>query len=567
MMEFDFGKLQRPTGTAKPTNPIDIFRASPALEVAPNDLWQGQSKALEEWNNYRQKKDILISLHTGAGKSLVGLLIAQSLINEGTARVLYVCATNDLVYQTSREATSKLGLQHTTRVEGDFSNNLYETGRGFCLTNYQALFNGRTTFTKDKRPGAIIFDDAHVAEKALRDCYTIRIARKDNQAIYENITTVISAYFSNLNKEDYYKGIVSGESVHKVALVPPHAVIALIKEHKLLDIFGKYQLAKTSLGYPLQHLADHIQTCSIFVSRDSIEITPAFLPSKRIDFLNDPDIRRIYLSATLTSEVDFCRAFGKQPSFKIEPESDAGMGERLMLLADKSNLVIGGKRDVSPERVAAVLSIKHKLLITTSSYGAAKKYESIATPPSVKEFSAELEKFRQQIAPGAFVLVARVDGIDLPHATCRVMFVDGLPTGFSLYEIYLYDFLEMRNSFAAKLANRITQMFGRTNRGRNDYSVIVGIDKQLVSWLNTPRNSALLPELLRKQLLLGKSLLEQFEIDDVAKFPNLVEQVIKRDPNWLRYYSESIAGHGDLSPKAVPAIRGVLPSYLPMRAG
>ena len=58
-------------------------------------------------------------------------------------------------------------------------------------------------------------------------------------------------------------------------------------------------------------------------------------------------------------------------------------------------------------------------------------------------------------------MVGRVDGIDLPHATCRMLLADGLPTGFSLHEAYLYDVLEMRNSFAAKLANRITQLFGR----------------------------------------------------------------------------------------------------------
>ena len=86
------------------------------------------------------------------------------------------------------------------------------------------------------------------------------------------------------------------------------------------------------------------------------------------------------------------------------------------------------------------------------------------------------------------------------------MLADGLPTGFSLSEIYLYDFLEMRNSFAAKLSNRIAQMFGRTNRGRNDYSVIFVVNERFVNWLATPRNIALLPELLRKQLLLGRSL-------------------------------------------------------------
>jgi hypothetical protein len=110
--------------------PIEIFRAVPALAGTPNDLWQGQSKALELWHNNRHLRDTLISLHTGAGKSIVGLLIAQSLINEGVPKVLYVCATNDLVSQTSREIETKLGFTHSTRVAGRFSNDSYSTGEG-----------------------------------------------------------------------------------------------------------------------------------------------------------------------------------------------------------------------------------------------------------------------------------------------------------------------------------------------------------------------------------------------------------------------------------------------------
>jgi hypothetical protein len=141
-----------------------------------------------------------------------------------------------------------------------------------------------------------------------------------------------------------------------------------------------------------------------------------------------------------------------------------------------------------------------------------------------------------------FILVGRVDGIDLPHSTCRVMLADGLPTGFSLLEAYLYDTLEMRNSYAAKLANRITQMFGRTNRGRNDFSVIFVSEQRLVNWLSTPRNVALLPELLRKQLLLGRSLVDQFKIKDIQQFPGLITQVVSRDPGWLKYYQDSVSG-------------------------
>ena len=487
-------------------------------------------------------RDTLISLHTGAGKSIVGLLIAQSLINEGVPRVLYVCATNDLVSQTSREIATKLGFMHSTRMLGKFSNESYSTGEGFCLTNYQALFNSRTVFARDNRPGAIIFDDAHVAEKIIRDCFTLKIEKGKLPAIYNRLVALSVPHFDAVSRGDYFRRILTGESSYRVAMLPPGAVVALNRDATLLNLLKEAESEVSEIAFPLGHLADHLSRCTILFSQNEIEICPAFLPSKRLSYLADPEIRRIYLSATLTSEVDFCRAFGRRPSNKIEPESDAGMGERLIILAERGKLTNGGATNVSDLTLAQCLSAQNKLLISTPSYPAASKYQALAVPPTTTSFTQKLEEFRRSTAPSVFLLVGRVDGIDLPHSTCRVMLADGLPTGFSLLESYLYDNLEMRNSYAAKLANRITQMFGRTNRGRNDFSVIFASEQRLVNWLSTPRNVALLPELLRKQLLLGRSLVEQFKIRDVQQFPGLINQVISRDPGWLKYYQDSISG-------------------------
>jgi hypothetical protein len=55
---FDFDKLNRPSARTAPVNPIEIFRTAPALAETPNDLWQGQSKALESWHAQRTQKDV-----------------------------------------------------------------------------------------------------------------------------------------------------------------------------------------------------------------------------------------------------------------------------------------------------------------------------------------------------------------------------------------------------------------------------------------------------------------------------------------------------------------------------
>src|SRR5258708_22195214 len=176
---------------------------------------------------------------------------------------------------------------------------------------------------------------------------------------------------------------MQGESTYGVAVLPPGAVIALTRDATLLNLLKEAEAEVSDIRFPLGHLADHLSTCTILFAKDVIEICPAFLPSRRLSYLADPEIRRIYLSATLTSEVDFCRAFGRRPSNKIEPESDAGMGERLIVMTDKSKLSNGGVKGVSDVDLALCLSAQNKLLISTPSYPAAAKYKSLRTPPSV----------------------------------------------------------------------------------------------------------------------------------------------------------------------------------------
>lgn len=81
-MPIDFGQLQHPKAMKRPVDPIELFQSVRVTDTAINDLWLAQGDALREWHKSRKREDILIQLNTGAGKTLVGLLAAQSLVNE-----------------------------------------------------------------------------------------------------------------------------------------------------------------------------------------------------------------------------------------------------------------------------------------------------------------------------------------------------------------------------------------------------------------------------------------------------------------------------------------------------
>jgi hypothetical protein len=526
---MDFSKLAPISRGRKPTDPFEIFEKRPSVAGAAEDLWRGQTEALGEWTRSRTKRDVLIGLNTGAGKTLVGLLIAQSLVNEGVQNVIYVCATIDLVEQTAKEA-QKLGLDFTTRTSGEFSNDAFESGHGFCITTYHALFNGLSALRRRFPPGAVIFDDAHVAEGILCESFLMRISNDNHPRLFRELTDEFRTHFSELGHRQQFNDTITGQRP-LVMMAAPSAVRQ--HEERLLNILNQAGVGSDEqLKYAFAHLADHLSRCAILFSRGICEITPPFLPALALDVF-ERRIRRVYLSATLQYKTDFVRAFGRLPEVLIEPRNDAGNGERLILF---SHLVKGG---VTSE-LANNIKRKHKLVVAVPTYGAAAKaWGSIAKAPERNEFTTELNRFRHARS-GAFVLVSRVDGIDLPHEACRVMIMDGLPAGSNLIDRFQWEFLNMRNAHALRISNRIVQLFGRINRGRNDYGCFLISGRDLNTWLRNDRYIALMPYLLQQQIALGRYVQQEMEITRDAKVLETIDSVLSREASWLALYRDNI---------------------------
>jgi hypothetical protein len=129
-----------------------------------------------------------------------------------------------------------------------------------------------------------LFDDAQVAEKIIRDCYTVRVDASANDKLFKVIIDLLVPHFSALHHEDKFRSILNGTSPQKVALVPPSAVLSLVRGQGLPKLMREHNLHNSDQGFALEHIVDHLHACTIFVSQTAIEIAPAFLPSKRIAF-------------------------------------------------------------------------------------------------------------------------------------------------------------------------------------------------------------------------------------------------------------------------------------------
>lgn len=530
-MALDFNKLSRPKGNSAPQDPFEIFAKTPNLKNAPNDLWKGQAEALTSWHKNRARDDNVILLNTGAGKSIVGVLIAQSLVNEDIGPVIFACSTIDLVEQTSREC-DRLGIRYTKRISGSFSNDLFETGQAFCITLYQSLFVATSTFKGTKAPAAIIFDDAHVGERTIRDVFTLSISKAGHPGLYRELIEIVRPEFEALGKGPHFSFVTDDVGQNSVTMCPP--ATASRHREQIIEAIKKTDWRNADWFFPALRLWENMGTCAIFVSPTAVEITPPFIPTGIYDFLRE-GVRRIYLSATMEFETDFVRGFGLRPQEPIIPDNDAGNGERLILLSSRFD------DSVDKKAVAREVVKDHKLLISVPSYSKAEIWKDFGTPPSRANFTNELQSFRTA-STGTFILVSRIDGIDLPQDTCRVMVIDGAPAGTSLMDNYLFSRLNLSNLFSTKMAGRITQLLGRINRGRSDYSAFIIFGNDINVWLKTERNIALLPPLIRKQVILSQTVQEGMDHSSETEISALVSQVLARDASWLKFYRETVDG-------------------------
>ena len=100
-----------------------------------------QSDVLNEWYAQRDARDVVIKMNTGSGKTLVGLVLLWSRLQEKKGPALYLCPDNYLVSQVRREADA-LGIRH---VDFDQNNQFppdFSEQTGILITTVHKLFNG-----------------------------------------------------------------------------------------------------------------------------------------------------------------------------------------------------------------------------------------------------------------------------------------------------------------------------------------------------------------------------------------------------------------------------------------
>ena len=208
--------------------PRDIFMALPEKSSNygyPRDV---QTEVWKQWFEQRNNKNNIIKMNTGSGKTVVGLTILQSCLNEGKGPVVYVVPDNYLVNQVCKEA-EKLGIavsydkvdNDTGKIAKGEEDYLFTSKTSILVTNIHKLFNGRSVF--GLRPdnnipiGSILIDDVHSCMDIIEQQSMIFIEK--NTELYSIILELFSKYQEVSDHQSFYEITTNGDPSYNY-LVP-----------------------------------------------------------------------------------------------------------------------------------------------------------------------------------------------------------------------------------------------------------------------------------------------------------------------------------------------------------
>ena len=535
----DFDKLRTKKLKPKALDPLEIFRRLPK-PAGINDLYTSQAEVLQAWFHNRNDRDVVLKLHTGGGKTLVGLLMAQSTLNECTEPVLYLTPTQQLVAQTLEKAKA-IGIPAVPYRSGQPLNDDFVNAQAVMVATYKALFNGLSKFGvrgrgQPHKAAAVILDDAHVAFSVVRESFTLQVSSTEHRERFESLAGLFRRAFKDTNRLGTFDDVLAG-SDFAIIEVP---YWAWLEQLDAVREQLKSEADTHALVWPL--LRDHLHLCHALISRKAFTIS-SILPLVNAFPTFSEASRRIYMSATIADDSEIVRTFDADPkaiSGALTSRSLAGVSERMILIPDLMPFKFKAREAV--EKLVAWAAEKRHVgaVILVPSDKAGEQWTTVATVAKGSRDAEALIKALQSGAtfgPAAFA--NRYDGIDLPGDSCRLLVMDALPSGSSDYERFRASALYGGTTITRMLAQRIEQGIGRGARGAGDFCVVLLMGSDLAAWVAKDANFKFLTSATRAQLEMGAEVSREVQnLKDLAK---TIERSFNRDDGWVQYHAETLA--------------------------
>lgn len=507
-----------------PDTPQDLYESLTVTDPAIGALWRHQSHVLERYyEEHRNSADVALELPTGAGKTLVGLLIADWRRRTTGAPSVFVCPTRQLARQAHEKAAGygipTVLLIGPSRDWDPVEETAGLTGGATIVSVYAHVFNASPKINGE----TLVLDDAHAAEGPVAENWSVQIER-DHDAYQPLLEVIAGSLPAEIVTELRNEGL-SPHSLPPVQMVGPKG----LADHgaEILAALDANVDDAENAAYALSQVRSRLSGCVMYVGWREILIRPVIPPTRFHEAYEDA-AQRVYMSATLGKGGELERSFGRTAISRIAIPPDwerRGSGRRLVLVP---------RAGMQPEESLAfiqrtVARFARALVLVPSQWEADEA--EVLLPDGwevmgIRDVDERLHPF-QESTYRALVLANRYDGIDLPGEQCELILVGGLPTGTHLQERFLFATVGAKSALRERIRTRLMQGMGRATRSRTDRAVVLMAGEALVDFLREPANlTGLRPE-LQAELSYGMYLAREGEDLDAV-----VDAFVGKSEGW-----------------------------------
>lgn len=538
----DFKKRLSKTEIVKKTNPVQLYDSLDRRSIA-GPLRPAQEKILTEWYKDRKdEKDLIIKLHTGEGKTLIGLLILQSKINAKQGPCLFVCPNKYLVQQVKRDA-KKFGISYCSIESDNTLPNDFIDGKKILITHVQKVFNGKTIFGLGNdyvHVENIILDDSHACIDSIKDTFTISLGREHQ--VYKEIFDLFKDALPEQGEGTFLE--IENGDYNSFLAIPYWNWID--KSEEVLQIISQCR-EEGNIMFAWPFVKDNIKNCQAFISGSNIEITPIHIPIEKFSSFHRAS-QRILMSATTQDDSFFIKGLGfdieavKNP---LDNPTQIWSGEKMLLIP---SLIHDSLDRVTMVNALGKASDKNYGVVSlVSSFSKSEIYKSLGSlVPNSEQVGDVIKHLKKGNFKQTVVFANRYDGIDLPDETCRILIADGRPFFYSLSDRYEESNRLGSDSINIKIAQKVEQGLGRSVRGEKDYCIIFVIGADLVKFIKSSRTNKYFSNQTQKQIEIGLEI-AKMAVDELSDknqpmdaLKSLMKQSLQRDEGWKEFYKEEM---------------------------